>query len=281
MRRHDVKRVVILYHNECFDGFAGAWSAWKKFGKHAEYIGLEHDEDPPKGLRGMKLYFIDFTYSNAHMVDIKASAQKLTVLDHHKSHEQATRIADEYRYSLTQSGCMLAWKFFHPKKRVPLLLKHIQDHDLYTHRLPHTREYISYISTLNFDFATYTKLARDFESSKKRKRVFELGALVRKAEEHMISKTLPNAVPILFHGKKTLAINSPILYSELANALYSRLKAPFGVSWYMENGSIRVSLRSNGKIDVSKIAMEYGGGGHRGAAGFSITIKRGFPWKFI
>ena len=32
-----------------------------------------------------------------------------------------------------------------------------------------------------------------------------------------------------------------------------------------------VSLRSNGTVDVGKIALSYGGGGHQGAAGFSIT----------
>lgn len=39
----------------------------------------------------------------------------------------------------------------------------------------------------------------------------------------------------------------------------------------MENGSVRVNLRSRGRIDVSRIAHELGGGGHAYAAGVTLT----------
>jgi len=38
----------------------------------------------------------------------------------------------------------------------------------------------------------------------------------------------------------------------------------------MPNGSFRVSLRSKGHVDVSKIAENFGGGGHRSASGHSV-----------
>lgn len=275
------KRIVVLYHNDCFDGFAGAWAAWKKFGSRAKYIGLEHQQVPPKGLRGKELYFIDFTYSHEVMRSIISAARKTTVFDHHKSHEASTRSADEYRYSDTKSGCMLSWNYFHAKIKSPRFLRHIQDHDLYTHRLPHTREYIAYLATQEFRFSTYSSLAVAFESTIKRKKILELGTVLRKSQQHLIKETLCNAAPVIFQGIRTLAINSPILYSELANALYSTLAAPFGISWYFEKENIHVSLRSNGIIDVSKIAVKYGGGGHRGAAGFIVPINNGFPWKFL
>jgi len=37
-----------------------------------------------------------------------------------------------------------------------------------------------------------------------------------------------------------------------------------------DNGSIRVSLRSKGKLDVASIASRFGGGGHRNAAGCTV-----------
>ena len=36
-----------------------------------------------------------------------------------------------------------------------------------------------------------------------------------------------------------------------------------------EDGRIKVSLRSKGSVDVGKVAMEFGGGGHKNAAGFT------------
>ena len=38
-----------------------------------------------------------------------------------------------------------------------------------------------------------------------------------------------------------------------------------------EDGTHKVSLRSRGEVDVEKIARHHGGGGHRNAAGFSLT----------
>lgn len=40
-----------------------------------------------------------------------------------------------------------------------------------------------------------------------------------------------------------------------------------------EDGRIKVSLRSKRYVDVSKIAMYFGGGGHKRAAGFTLDIK--------
>lgn len=41
----------------------------------------------------------------------------------------------------------------------------------------------------------------------------------------------------------------------------------------IEKGMIKVSLRSKGDIDVSKIALEFEGGGHKNAAGYRITAS--------
>ena len=40
-----------------------------------------------------------------------------------------------------------------------------------------------------------------------------------------------------------------------------------------KNGRIEISLRSNGRADVSEIAEHFGGGGHRAAAGCKLTEK--------
>ena len=36
------------------------------------------------------------------------------------------------------------------------------------------------------------------------------------------------------------------------------------------DGTLKVSLRSNGNVDVSKIAIMFGGGGHIRASGYSM-----------
>ncbi len=39
-----------------------------------------------------------------------------------------------------------------------------------------------------------------------------------------------------------------------------------------EDGSVRVSLRSLGDVDVCRVAAAHGGGGHRFAAGFTSEL---------
>ena len=40
----------------------------------------------------------------------------------------------------------------------------------------------------------------------------------------------------------------------------------------LEGGGTKVSLRSRGPVDVEGIAREFGGGGHRNAAGFASDL---------
>ena len=47
-----------------------------------------------------------------------------------------------------------------------------------------------------------------------------------------------------------------------------------GMVWWFDHETqmANVSLRSVGDHDVSKIAVKYGGGGHRAASGFTIDL---------
>ena len=45
---------------------------------------------------------------------------------------------------------------------------------------------------------------------------------------------------------------------------------------------MHVSLRSDGSVDVSKLAAKFkGGGGHKKSAGFSVDDLSKLPWKII
>lgn len=64
----------------------------------------------------------------------------------------------------------------------------------------------------------------------------------------------------------------PGVKDAVANEFLQSVKdAEFGVAILEgEKGNLFVSLRSKGNVDVSSIALHFGGGGHRVAAGFSI-----------
>ena len=93
-------------------------------------------------------------------------------------------------------------------------------------------------------------------------------------------KAIENAQVVEFEGHKCLAVNSPLLHSDIGNKL-SKLMPPFGIVWSEKADVKAFSLRSNGKFDVSKLAQKYGGGGHKAAAGFAIDLGKKLPWKYI
>jgi phosphoesterase RecJ-like protein len=61
-------------------------------------------------------------------------------------------------------------------------------------------------------------------------------------------------------------VNIPLKAKEVEVSMIIKEKAP---------GELRCSLRSKGKVNVSKIAQRFNGGGHKTAAGFksSLTIE--------
>ena len=70
----------------------------------------------------------------------------------------------------------------------------------------------------------------------------------------------------------------PHLASDVGHELANE-SGTFGLCWYMgRDGKAKVSLRSNGDYDVSAIAKSFGGGGHRNAAGFEVSIDVLLGW---
>lgn len=99
--------------------------------------------------------------------------------------------------------------------------------------------------------------------------------------ENLMRELVGNAQKVKFEGYAVYALNAPPFFaSELGHALAKKLP-PIAIVWRQEKRKIKVSLRSNGKVDVSKIAKRYGGGGHKAAAGFAFEAERKFPWKII
>ena len=73
-------------------------------------------------------------------------------------------------------------------------------------------------------------------------------------------------------GHRVPCVNTTILVSEVAGCLAETYSdAPFGAIFFVLNtGEVVYSLRSRGEFDVSEVAKQYGGGGHKNAAGFKI-----------
>lgn len=285
LNRNSKKEILVLYHGGCNDGFGGAWAAWKKFGDKAEYIAM-HRNDSFKMPIGKEIYFIDYLFPEEIIREYIAKNKRVTAIDHHVTMKAAAALTQNPSFSLKNSGSVLAWKYFHPGKSVPLLLRYIEDRDLWKFKLPKSKEILAgtnFSEENTYTFKGFDRLVKDFEKPEFRKKCIEDGKIVKSVFNGINRSIEAFAEEVTLDGQRCYAVNSPHMFaSEVGNMLAIKSKKiGIAIVWHFIDGAIRVSLRSRKNYDVSKIAEKFGGGGHKNAAGFIVRDIKDIPWKAV
>lgn len=264
----------VLYHAECMDGYGAAWAAWKALGETARYKAVRHHQPLPKLPDNIELYIVDFCYPIDVLVSTAQRVKKIVVLDHHISAQKdyETYISHspipnnlEFMFVQEHSGCMIAWNYFQGNKEAPKLLRHIEDHDLWRHKLPKT-EAISK--------ALFLRLPTNFAAFEKIKlhTLEQEGAVLLKQQQLNIRRLVNTRHKVKLNGIEGLAVNAPGMFSsDLGHAL-SKLSGTYGLTynWHGKRQHYECGLRSIGEFDVSELAKVFGGGGHLNASGFTV-----------
>jgi len=173
-------------------------------------------------------------------------------------------------FDMNHSGAMLAWHHFHPGKEAPRMIKYIEDRDLWKWELPYSKEFAAAFDMVPFDFEAFTEFEDDsaFDDACKR------GSYILAYSKTVVKKVSDQATMRTWQGKKIYIVNSSHWMSEIGARLSP--DCDFVVIWYFDHDrrETRVSLRSfHDEIDVSEVAKQFGGGGHKKAAGFSLTAE--------
>lgn len=277
-----MKKILVLYHARCADGTGAAWVAWKKFGNKAEYLPIEPRERLKKLPQNREIYLLDNSYPAAYLKRLAKVGNRVTIIDHHKTAEKDVLFAQNGVFDLNHSGAVLAWEFFFPDKPTPKLLLHIEDFDLWKFKMSDTKKVSAFFAWAGFEIGEFDALIKQFANVLKKKKMLAKASVLIENEDRLAERLLKNAEQVNFVGHKILVVNSPILNSQIGARLW-QIKGPFSVVWHERKGRRYFSMRSNkdGKFDVSKVAVRYGGGGHPAAAAFSLPISKPFPWKVV
>lgn len=277
-----LKTICILYHAECRDGFTAAWAAWKKFGSKADYIPIKLGLPPPPEVYDKNVYTLDFTYNSPYLEKLIKDNKSVVVIDHHISAKDFIKKASKHIFNIKHSGAALAFKYFHPNKRLPKIVGLVEEGDLWKFQSKNVKEVLAYTGLFDYDFKIWDKLISDGEKEKNYQKFAEKGAAVISYEDKLIESVIKNnAYEVIFEGRKIYAINAPRFLRSQIGMILSKKYPPFSLIWQRDKNRIEVSLRSNGDLDVSKIAVKFGGGGHKNASGFSLSASSKFPWKDI
>lgn len=267
------KNIVCYYHDKCLDGMGAAFAVYTKYGSACEYIPATYGMDLDiKSLEGKIVYVVDFSFSLETMLAIKDVAVSLILLDHHKS--AAETLNGYFEVDQSKSGAVLTWEHLFPETAVPQILLHIQDRDLWQWKLEGTKAITAYIYMTCKTPEEFNPLAQDTLVDKnKLEEIRKLGQIIVDYQEAEITATLPNRRRIAVAGHSILIVNCPTsLSSEIGNRLAVE-SGTFGMTYSDVNGKRMFSLRSlDDQVDVSEIAVMFGGGGHRNAAGMSMLI---------
>jgi oligoribonuclease NrnB/cAMP/cGMP phosphodiesterase (DHH superfamily) len=256
----------VIYHANCIDGFTAAWVAWEKYGNGAEYIPAQYGDDPPD-VTGADVRIFDFSYPRATLLELHAKAKTLRVLDHHKTAEADLAGLEFCHFDMSRSGAGMAWDELFTGVKRPPLIDYVEDRDLWRWSLADSREVSAWIGSWKREFEGWRKLDSDLLRNRG-DAVREGGAILR-ALDGYVAGLKDKARIRSIGGYSVPVINTTHAISELIGKMAEG--HPFAVGWFeRDDGRFVYSLRSRGDFDVSELAKQFGGGGHRNAAGFTV-----------
>lgn len=272
--------IACIYHKDCIDGTTAAAVVLKKF-PTAQCFPVGHStataelaEIFPQIDSFAHLYIVDTVHGVEHALK---QGNSVTVLDHHISeHDRVSLLAHEntnleYVFDNTKSGASLTWSYFFSEETLPQLVAHVEDIDLWLQKFGEETEHVAnYLSTLRNDPHTVSVLfSADIQT------IYERGALLTQ-NMRMETKRLLELGPIMLSiGNYVVpAFNITNYQSHCGNELAgSQNKA---VALYTIRGdTVRFSFRSYDTHEPSALALAQalGGGGHRNAAGATMSIR--------
>lgn len=259
----------VLYHAGCDDGFTAAWAAWCALGDDVTYWYVSHQKPPPEIPDGSKVFMLDFCYPREILLDFQERMESVQVLDHHSSAQKDAQGLDFCHFDMSKSGAHIAWRHFHPGTEVPWLVLYVEDYDLWKKELPGIEEFKEYLQTIPRDFEAWSNLAKLSVED-----VLQSGREMVTYRDALVRRAVKKAFQVEIGGALVPVVNSSMMVSEIANVLLKEYpEAPFSAVYSLlgDGQQEHWSVRSRGgDFDVSKVAKMFGGGGHKGSAGFHV-----------
>lgn len=297
---------LCIYHGACDDGFAAAWCVRRAMGDGAvDFHPGVYGVAPPDVL-DRDVILVDFSYKRPVLEALASRANSVLILDHHKTaqkdlaflqppHRRPPPAFDRWRleawrydsgghqdgdrydgdrlgrvaalFDMERSGAAMAWDYFVGGERPPFI-EYVQDRDLWLKKLPRGDEFTIALRSYPQDFAVWDGLVENMSN------LFEEGVAIQRYYRCRVEEIKKTAYRSWICSHPVMVANAPYFAaSEVAGELAeAEPDAAFGACYFeVRRGVYQYSLRSRGEMDVSEIARQFGGGGHKNAAGFTVS----------
>jgi len=237
---------------------------------------------------GEKVFIVDFSFQkDDDRIALMKRTKDIIWIDHHKtSYDRAIGTPweklDGIRASDGDAGCVLAYRFFEKTLEVPRALALISDRDTWTWK--HGDESAFFHAGLEmWEHAPEARIWDEligWTDSSMVSTVLEMGRTIVGYRTKYFENYRKIAFETELAGYKVLAMNLAFCGSEGfggPGSLTGALREGYDIlcPFYWDGKQWTISLYS-ASVDVSLIAKDNGGGGHKGAAGYQTDQLQAF-----
>ncbi|MFQ5578292.1 MAG: DHH family phosphoesterase, partial [Anaerolineae bacterium] len=276
---------LCLHHNDA-DGLCAAAIVRRRYGDAVELREIDYGLPIPwdKIEAAEAVIMVDFSLPRPDMLKLRrAKGQNFVWIDHHLSalNDMAGEADISGLRRLDAAACVLAWEYYFPEYDIPPSVRFIGDRDIWRFAYLQTQAFcegLFYADTAAANDALWQPLLNGDEALIQT--FIDRGEILLEARLKGIARHVQTCgFETTFAGHKTLAVNLPGSgdVGHYICGLGFDIAYVYSDAWQDGQVITNVSLYSE-TVDVSQIAKTYGGGGHKGAAGFRFVRAGNAPF---
>lgn len=296
--------IIVLYHYPCTDGIFAALAMYHHYkcqNTDEEIMFIPHSTFKPLDLNEWyfdqnNVWLLDYVGPNKEFLKTLCSKSKtVSVIDHHSGAQELLESCSNKNldfinlkivaFNTAFSAAMLTlnhFKTIKPDSSLYRMFEYVQDNDLWKHQLIQSKEFSAGFRALNLNM-DYQKNTGIFGQLLQLTSadIIQEGLKAIELENKCHDKDISNSHNISIQGfGNCLATftTHPEFSSGLGNKLAKMSQdlnmLPVGIVYYNigdQPKNYKISIRSLGSYDVSKIARKYHGNGHLNSAGFLVA----------
>jgi len=258
-----------IYHHTDPDGYCSGAIVYRAVGGTCVAINYPTTINIDEIQDNEEVWIVDFSIKPPEMEKLLAKTKNVTWIDHHISAIQAyADFKQEIKgiRDTKKAGCVLTWEFIHHSKP-PEAVLYIGDYDIWKFEFKETKDFFMGLQTLKISDPT-NKIWDEIISDEMNEDLIEKGKVVTQFRDQWAGDYRDKCgFETTLEGHSAYAMNLGSCGSDYFGSLID--KYDMLISFVFNGKEWNLSFYSK-KVDVSKIAKKYGGGGHVGASGATV-----------
>jgi oligoribonuclease NrnB/cAMP/cGMP phosphodiesterase (DHH superfamily) len=230
------------------------------------------------------VFMVDFSLQPfSDMVKLNTMCS-LRWIDHHATAMQAYRDQHDEILGHRWNGvgaCQLVWEYLYPEDEVPLAVRLLAEYDVWNHKDPRALPFQYGMRLYNTDPENQSSWEQYMTDQFVEETGYRGEVVLDYIRQDNAKYIKAAAFECMAFGLKAIVVNRMLTNSQLFDSVWDNEKYDIMVTFgWMKDSWVVYLYTDKPGVDVSQIAKENGGGGHKGAAGFHCETLPSFLGEF-